>query len=235
MFKIQEKVSDLPQCHQCTVQGPSQGWDGREGAAWRGLAKFSSWEFPQILWAWSGPWWLHCLQECWGSLSSFKGTKPKYYFILSISDISKEDSKVAWVFSSRFWRGVGSVSHCRCHTAGQRWFGIWALSCALSSNSIWKIPGKLGIRVVKKSPGLQVQHKFRCLSTVQCGVLLENQCLQTVIPFIGSRAEWLQAVPGAALQICLGCAELCPLETGKLLVAEDKRKHRAQAFSLRPP
>lgn len=106
MFKDREKASDISQCHQCAVQGPSQGWDGREGSAGRGPAKFSPWELPQILWAWSGPWWLHCLQECWGSWSSFKVTKYKHYFILWISDILKEDGKVASVVSLPLWMGV---------------------------------------------------------------------------------------------------------------------------------
>lgn len=40
MFEDQEEASDLPPCHhQCAVQGPSQGWNGREGAAGRGASQ----------------------------------------------------------------------------------------------------------------------------------------------------------------------------------------------------
>lgn len=131
------------------------------------------------------------------------------------------------VFQSKMAKWLGllaclsdgeSVSHQWHRTlTGQRRFGISALSCTLSCNSILKISGKLGAVVLKRSPGLQLQHRFRCVSAAQRIVLLENRRLQAVIPFTGNGAEWLQAVPRAALQICLWVCWPLPFENREAL------------------
>lgn len=215
-LKNKKNPSDLNQCHQCTVKWPSQAWDG--GVGWGMLLGGGLWLplrcLPRELHvcspgrlaallgtAWKSVW------ACWAVLDTPSLSISLFYQFLVFQS---KDGKMAQFVSPPFWRWVWFHTNSAIRWLGKVRFGISTLSYTVSCNSFLKISGKLGITAFRKSPGLQLQHRFRCVSIAQCIMPLKNKCLHLVMPLVRNGAVgfatwpvWFKPAYSPALQICL--------------------------------